>query len=77
MHQVMCTKCKSNIMLDFQIFRISQVLNMEEILNLMNTLLCQIDDLILLIYNEVTAGVTLPATIAVRGLKYSRQVSTQ
>lgn len=24
-----------------------------------------------------TAGVTLPATIAVRGLKYSRQVSTQ
>ena len=54
MHQVMCTKCKSNIMLDFQIFRISQVLNMEEILNLMNTLLCQIDDLILLIYNEIT-----------------------
>ena len=41
-------------MLDLQILRISQVLNMEEVLYLMNTLLSKVYDLIFLIYNEVT-----------------------
>ena len=54
MHQVVRTKSKDNVMLDLQILRISQVLNMEEFLNLMNTLLSKVYDLIFLIYNEVT-----------------------
>ena len=53
-HQVVCTKCKSDVVLDLQILRIGQVLNVEELLYFMNTLLGQVDDLIFLINNEVT-----------------------
>ena len=41
-------------MLDLKILRIRKVLNMEELLNLMHTFLCQVDHLVLLIYNEVS-----------------------
>ena len=41
-------------MLDLQILRIREVLNMEELLYLMNTLLCEVDGLLLLIDDEVT-----------------------
>ena len=54
MHQVMGAKCKCNIMLDLQILRICQVLDIKEFLNLLDTLLGKVDDLIFLIYNEVT-----------------------
>ena len=47
-HQVVCTKCKSDVVLDLQI------LNVEELLYFMNTLFGQVDDLIFLINNEVT-----------------------
>ena len=54
MHQVMCTKGKDNVVLDLQILRICQVLDIKEFLNLLDTLLGKVDDLIFLIYNEVT-----------------------
>ena len=54
MHQVMCTKGKDNVMLDLQILRICQVLNIKEFLNLLDTLFGKVDDLVFLIYNEVT-----------------------
>ena len=44
--------CKDDGMLDLQIFGIREVLDMEEIFHLLHTLCCQIDDLVLLIYNE-------------------------
>ena len=54
MHQIMCTKCKDDVVLDFQVFRICQVLDIKEFLNLLDTLLGKVDDLVLLIYDEVT-----------------------
>ena len=53
-HQIMCTKCKDDVVLDLQVFRICQVLDIKEFLNLLDTLLGKVDDLIFLIYNEVT-----------------------
>ena len=41
-------------MLDLQVLRICQVLDIEEFLNLLDTLLSKVDNLIFLIYNEVT-----------------------
>ena len=52
-HQVVGTQCKDNIMLDFRVFRISQVLDLEETLYLGNTLGCQVHDLVLFIDNKV------------------------
>ena len=53
-HQIMCTKCQCDVMLDFQVLRICQVFNIEEFLNLLHTLFSKIDDLIFFIYYEVT-----------------------
>ena len=54
MHQVMCTECKDDIVLDLQVFRICQVLDIEEFLNLLHTLLGKVYNLIFFIYYEVT-----------------------
>ena len=54
-HQVVCPKSKNNIVLNLQILRICQVFNMEEFLNLADTILCQVYDLILFIYNKVSS----------------------
>ena len=53
-HQIMCTECKNDIVLNLNIFRVRQVVNMEELLTLLNSLLSQSDDLVLLIHNEIT-----------------------
>ena len=53
-HQIMCAKCKDDIMLDLKVIRIRKVLNMEELLNLMHTFLCQVDHFIFLIYDEIS-----------------------
>ena len=53
-HQVVCTKCKDDVVLDLQVLRICQVLDIKEFLNLLDTLLSKVDDLIFFIYNEVT-----------------------
>ena len=50
----MGTKCKDYVVLYLDVFRISQVVYMEELLNLAYTLLGKIYDLILLIYDEVS-----------------------
>ena len=52
-HQVIGTKSKNNIMLNFQILRIRQILNMEKLLNLSYALLGQVYNLILFIYDKV------------------------
>ena len=49
----MCTKSQYDIMLDLQILRISQVVDLEELLYLSHTFCGQVDNLILLIHNEV------------------------
>ena len=53
-HEVVRTKRKYDIVLDFKILRICKVLNMEELLYLFHTILCEVYDLILLIYDEIT-----------------------
>ena len=53
-HQVVCTECEDDIVLDLQVLRICQVLDIEEFLNLLDTLLGKVDDLVLLIDNEIT-----------------------
>ena len=60
-HEVVRTKCKYDIVLDFKILRICKVLNMEELLYLFHTILCEVYDLILLIYDEIT-GLVLDNT---------------
>ena len=54
-HQIMCTQCKDNIMLDFQVFRISQVLNMKELFNFLYTIFCQVDILLFFIDDKITS----------------------
>ena len=54
MHQVVCTERKDDVVLDLQVFRICQVFDIEEFLNLLHTLFSKIDDLIFFIYYEVT-----------------------
>ena len=50
----MCTKSQNDIMLNLQVFRVCQVLDIEELLYLLHTFLCQIDYLIFFIDNEIT-----------------------
>ena len=50
----MCTKSQNNIVLDFQVFCISKVLNVEELLNFSHTVFCQVDTLIFFINDKVT-----------------------
>ena len=53
-HQVVCTQRKNHIVLDLKIFCICKVTDLEELLNLFHTLLCQADNLVLLIDKEIT-----------------------
>ena len=53
-HQVVCTQCENDVVLDLQILRICKVLNMEIFLDLAHTFLRQVYNLILLIDDEVT-----------------------
>ena len=60
-HQIVRTQRQNDVVLDLQILRIRQVIDMKEILDLMHTLLRQIDDLVLLIDDEVAALLLLDA----------------
>ena len=53
-HKIVGSEGQVDIVLDLQIFRIRQVVNMEEFLHLMNSLLCQVYDLVLLIDDKVS-----------------------
>ena len=53
-HEVVRTKRKYDIVLDFKILRICKVLDMEELFYLFHTILCKVYDLVLLIYYEIT-----------------------
>ena len=53
-HQIMGAQRKDNIVLDLQVLRVSQVLNMEELLHLFDTVFCKVDRFFLLIYNEIS-----------------------
>ncbi len=50
----MGTQCQNDIMLDLQIFRICQIIDLEELFNLFHTFCSQIDQLILFINDEIT-----------------------
>ena len=52
-HQIVGTQCQNDIMLDLQIFRISQIFDLEELFNLFHTFCGQIDQLILFIDDEI------------------------
>src|SRR5699024_9893929 len=54
MHQIVGAQSKDDIVLDLQVLRIRKVLNVEEILHLLHAALCKVDDLIFLIYDEVS-----------------------
>ena len=53
-HQIMGTQCQDDIVLDLQVLGISEVINMEESLNLLHTCCGQVNDLILLVDYEVS-----------------------
>ena len=53
-HQIVRTKRQIHIVLDLQILRIGQVLNIEEFLYLLHTISCQSYNLVFLIDNEIT-----------------------
>ena len=53
-HKVMSPQCQNNIVLDLQILGICQVLNVEKLLHFLDTLLSQVDNLILFIDNKIT-----------------------
>ena len=50
----MCAECKCNIMLDFKVFRISIIIYMKELFNLMNPLFSKVNNLVLFINDEVS-----------------------
>ena len=52
-HQIVGPQGKDNIVLNLQILWIRQILDMEEILYLLHTVLCQVHHLVLFIYNKV------------------------
>ena len=53
-HEVVGAECKDNVVLDLQVLRIREVVDMEECLDLLNTLFCQVYDFLFLIYDEIT-----------------------
>ena len=53
-HQIMRTECQYDIMLDFQIFCISQIFDFKELLYLLYAVCSQIDYFILFIDDEIT-----------------------
>ena len=55
----MSPQCKNHIVLDFQILRVCQIINMEKLLYLMNTLLCEIYHLVLLIDDKISCFLLL------------------
>ena len=52
-HQIVGAQGQDNVVLDLQVLRIRQVLDVEEILHLVHALLGQVYNLVLLIHNEV------------------------
>ena len=54
-HQIMGSEGKNDIMLDLQVLRICQVLNMEELLNLYHAVFRQVDILLFLIDDKVSS----------------------
>ena len=58
-HQIMRPQREYDIMLDFQILRVSQILNLEEPFHFCNTLCRKVHDLVLLIDNKVASLLTL------------------
>ena len=53
-HQVMRTQRQNDVVLDLQILRICQVLDMEEVFYLLHTVFCQIDNLFFLVDNKIS-----------------------
>ena len=60
-HQVVRTQGEDDIVLNLKIFGIRKVFDMEEFLNLFDTLCSQVYNLILFIYNEITVFFLLDA----------------
>ena len=53
-HQIMCSQSKDHIMLDLKVLCICKVIDLEELLNLFHTFLCQVDNFVLLVDNKVS-----------------------
>ena len=53
-HQIMCSQSKDHIVLDLKVLCICKVIDLEELLNLFHTFLCQVDNFVLLIDNKVS-----------------------
>ena len=52
-HEVVGAERKDNVVLDLKVLSIGEVVDMEECLDLLNALFCQIYDLLFLIYDEI------------------------
>lgn len=68
-HEIMSTQCKDNIMLDLQVFCISKVFQLEEVLYLFHTLRSQINNLVFLVYDEISGLLDLHAHDSVHLVK--------
>ena len=53
-HQIVCAKRKDHIVLNLKVLRICQIINMEELLHLVHTLLGKVDNLVLLVDDKVS-----------------------
>ena len=53
-HEIIGTQRQLHVMLDLQIFRISQVLDLEELFYFLNSIRCQMNNLIFLIDDEIS-----------------------
>ena len=53
-HEVVGTERKDDVVLNLKVLRICEVVDMEECLDLLDTLFCQVYDLLFLIYDEIT-----------------------
>ena len=58
-HEVIGPQSQDNIVLNLQILRICQVVDMEILLHLLNTLFCQVYHLVFFIYYKITSFLNL------------------
>ena len=53
-HQIIGTQCQDDVVLDFQVFRVGEVLDMEEVLDFLHTVIGQGNEFVLLVDDEVS-----------------------
>ncbi len=74
-HQVVRAQRQDDIVLDLQIFRVGQVLNMEELLHLLHAVLGEVDVLFFLAYDKIPALLNILAHDGVHLRKFAARLA--